>query len=166
MVKRYLNRLSTSFRRIREVDRLLLSDEKARRVVREIHPEICFWALAGIPMKYRKKRHEGYFERIAVMGTHPSFRRKGDRGNPETTFHASLSPVTMQSMRWSRPLQLRQAPTLYKPCLLVLPKIHKDCRRKWFTLLSNPPPFDTLYPFAPYGLCSTQRFNTHQSLSR
>ena len=35
--------------KIRDVDKLLLSDteagDKARRIVREVHPELCFWAL-------------------------------------------------------------------------------------------------------------------------
>ena len=54
--------------KIREVDSLLCSDEKARRVVREVHPEICFWAFAGRPMRFNKKTLEGYRERIAVLG--------------------------------------------------------------------------------------------------
>lgn len=50
--------------KIREVDRLLLGNEKARRVVREIHPEICFWAFCGKAMKCSKKTQNGYCERI------------------------------------------------------------------------------------------------------
>ena len=53
--------------KIREVDELLRDDKMARCVVRETHPEICFWALAGRPMKFKKKKHEGYRERIAVL---------------------------------------------------------------------------------------------------
>ena len=53
--------------KIREVDKLLRGDKKARCVVREVHPEICFWALAGRPMKISKKKTEGYRERKAVL---------------------------------------------------------------------------------------------------
>lgn len=53
--------------KIREVDTLLSNDESARLKVREIHPEICFWALAGYPMEHSKKRREGLLERIQVL---------------------------------------------------------------------------------------------------
>jgi len=53
--------------KIREVDMLLSNDESARLKVREIHPEICFWALAGYPMEHSKKRREGLLERIQVL---------------------------------------------------------------------------------------------------
>ena len=61
-------------RKIREVDRLLRRSEKARRIVREIHPEICFWALAGgTPMGHSKKKGAGFDERLALLkGFHPS----------------------------------------------------------------------------------------------
>lgn len=54
--------------KIREVDELMNSCAKARRLVREVHPEICFWALSGRrPMFYRKKTREGYAERMALL---------------------------------------------------------------------------------------------------
>lgn len=54
--------------RCREVDRLLRDDAKARRIVREIHPEVCFWAFAGQrPMEHNKKTEEGFRERIALL---------------------------------------------------------------------------------------------------
>ena len=58
----------------REVDRLLRDDAKARRIVREVHPELCFWALAGgRPMQHGKKHDLGIQERIAVLRRiHPS----------------------------------------------------------------------------------------------
>ena len=63
--------------KIREADKLLRNDEKARRVVREVHPEICFWAFAGRPMKFSKKKKEGYAERLAVLeSVRPSARRE------------------------------------------------------------------------------------------
>lgn len=33
----------------------------------EVHPEASFWALAGRPMLYRKKRQQGYGERKALL---------------------------------------------------------------------------------------------------
>ena len=54
--------------KIREVDDLLQRCPDARRLIREVHPEICFWALAGqTPMAHGKKKREGFFERIAVL---------------------------------------------------------------------------------------------------
>lgn len=53
--------------KIEEVDRLLRDSAKARRLVREVHPEVCFWALAGRPMKYSKKTSAGFKERQEVL---------------------------------------------------------------------------------------------------
>ena len=54
--------------KIRAVDALLRRDAKARRLVREIHPEVCFWALNGCkPMKHSKKKKAGFRERLDVL---------------------------------------------------------------------------------------------------
>jgi predicted RNase H-like nuclease len=54
--------------RIRQVDELLLGDEAARARFREVHPELCFWALAGgRPMRYPKRTEQGYLERANVL---------------------------------------------------------------------------------------------------
>ena len=54
--------------KIREVDDLLCNDGKARRCVRESHPEICFWALAGgRPMIHYKKTERGFAERLNLL---------------------------------------------------------------------------------------------------
>ena len=54
--------------KIREVDELLLGNAKGRRIVREVHPEICFWALAREkPMVHNKKKQQGINERIVVL---------------------------------------------------------------------------------------------------
>ena len=60
--------------KIKEVDSLLRTSRKARAIVREIHPEICFWALnGGKSMIYSKKKEEGRKERITVLNRfHPS----------------------------------------------------------------------------------------------
>ena len=53
--------------KIREVDELLASNEIARRSIRETHPEVCFWGLAGGPMEYPKKTREGFLERMRIL---------------------------------------------------------------------------------------------------
>ena len=54
--------------KIREVDNLLREDKKARRCMRESHPEICFWALAGgSPMVHYKKTDQGHEERLQFL---------------------------------------------------------------------------------------------------
>jgi len=54
--------------KIREVEALLSKDQSARLQIREIHPEICFWALSGRhPMQYSKKKQEGFFERERIL---------------------------------------------------------------------------------------------------
>lgn len=54
--------------KIREVDRLLrdASDEQSR--VREVHPEVCFWALNGREaMRESKKSRPGFESRLRVL---------------------------------------------------------------------------------------------------
>jgi predicted RNase H-like nuclease len=53
--------------KIREVDILLSNDESVGSRIREIHPEICFWALAGHSMKHSKKTKGGFSECIQVL---------------------------------------------------------------------------------------------------
>lgn len=54
--------------KIRAVDTLLRQDAKARRIVREVHPEVCFWGLNdGNPMQFNKKTQQGLAERIALL---------------------------------------------------------------------------------------------------
>lgn len=56
--------------KIKEVDQLLLNDKTARAHIKEIHPEMCFWALNGkIPMEYSKKEKDqkGIQERKSVL---------------------------------------------------------------------------------------------------
>jgi Uncharacterized conserved protein len=53
--------------KIREADALLSNDRSARSRIREIHPEICFWALSGHPMEHSKKKREGLLERTQVL---------------------------------------------------------------------------------------------------
>ena len=50
--------------KIVEVDRLLRNNKQAQRRIRESHPELSFWSLAGgFPMAYAKKRPQGISER-------------------------------------------------------------------------------------------------------
>lgn len=53
--------------KIREVDTLLRNSKIARSCIRETHPEVCFWAMAGRPMKHSKKTEEGFPERMRLL---------------------------------------------------------------------------------------------------
>ena len=55
--------------KIAEVDALLRSlNAGATPVVREVHPEVCFWMLNDErPMKFSKKRSTGVAERLSVL---------------------------------------------------------------------------------------------------
>lgn len=54
--------------KINEVDRLLLAARGQVQAIREVHPEVCFWALANQkPMKYSKTTVEGRKERLQVL---------------------------------------------------------------------------------------------------
>ena len=54
--------------KIKEVDRWLLENNKARQHVRESHPELCFWSLAGRRiMAHPKKSRQGFAERCAIL---------------------------------------------------------------------------------------------------
>ena len=53
--------------KIRAVDEALASNACARSAIREVHPEVCFWAWNGRqPMAYAKKTAEGLAERLAL----------------------------------------------------------------------------------------------------
>jgi predicted RNase H-like nuclease len=54
--------------KIKAIDDLLQRDAKLRGVLRECHPEICFWAFnARRPMVHNKKTPAGRDERMAVL---------------------------------------------------------------------------------------------------
>lgn len=54
--------------KIREVDDFLNENFSARLKIREIHPEVCFWALnGGKPMEFNKKEEYGLRERIEIL---------------------------------------------------------------------------------------------------
>jgi predicted RNase H-like nuclease len=54
--------------KIREIDALLCNNRALRGVLRESHPELCFWALNGNrAMQYNKKKRAGQQERLAVL---------------------------------------------------------------------------------------------------
>jgi len=55
--------------KIREVDQLMAASTRARGVVREVHPELCFYGLAGCQvMEYSKKSREGFQSRLELLG--------------------------------------------------------------------------------------------------
>ena len=63
--------------KIREVDSLLRASARARRAVREVHPEICFWALAGgSPMRHGKEDRTRFSRTAYLAGALPRVRRQ------------------------------------------------------------------------------------------
>jgi predicted RNase H-like nuclease len=55
------------YRKIRQADAALASSAPARRAIREVHPELSFWAWNGRrPMRWSKRRPEGLRERVAL----------------------------------------------------------------------------------------------------
>lgn len=57
--------------KIREWDTLLRANASARRVVREIHPEVSFAAMnAGVGLVAPKRSDEGHRQRVALLGEH------------------------------------------------------------------------------------------------
>ncbi|MCI0494385.1 DUF429 domain-containing protein [candidate division KSB1 bacterium] len=58
-------------KKIREVDELFAELKNATAKIRESHPEICFWALAGgKPMDFPKKSNQGIEERLQLLQNH------------------------------------------------------------------------------------------------
>ncbi len=54
--------------KIREVDDLLRSHPRARRMVLETHPEVLFWSLnGGKPMQHNKRTAKGFTERLRLL---------------------------------------------------------------------------------------------------
>jgi predicted RNase H-like nuclease len=54
--------------KIREVNECPAGHHGPLPVVREMHPEVCFWGLNGCqPLRHNKKTEEGYKERIALL---------------------------------------------------------------------------------------------------
>lgn len=56
--------------KIREVDKFLRAETSLRARVREVHPEICFYFMAGRrPMQFSKRRRAGRDERRSLLVT-------------------------------------------------------------------------------------------------
>lgn len=56
------------FPKINEVDKWLRHKKPANQQMRESHPELCFWALAGGgPMAHAKKSPQGFCERYSIL---------------------------------------------------------------------------------------------------
>ncbi len=74
------------FPEIAEVNRVMTPNLQKRVI--EVHPEVCFWALAGQrPMEYPKKRPEGFEERRnhlleALKGAYVPMRQEAGRVAP------------------------------------------------------------------------------------
>lgn len=58
---------------IREVDEFVRRDVGRQGIVREVHPELLFWALnGGRPLGHAKKRSQGIEERLGILDRHHS----------------------------------------------------------------------------------------------
>jgi predicted RNase H-like nuclease len=55
--------------KIKEVDSLIIESINARYKIKETHPEICFLAFKGKPMKYSKKIKSGFNERKELLNS-------------------------------------------------------------------------------------------------
>lgn len=71
--------------KIREVDALLAADPAARGRLREVHPELCFWAWnGGRPMAAPKRSRDGRRERLRLveswLGARVARRARGELG--------------------------------------------------------------------------------------
>lgn len=54
--------------KIREVDSFIRQNQEARARIREVHPELCFWAFNGRrPLTAPKRRNEGWQERLELL---------------------------------------------------------------------------------------------------
>jgi predicted RNase H-like nuclease len=53
--------------KIREVDQLLRAEAAFRKILREAHPELCLWGLAGGPMPDNKKTRDGFAQRMTIL---------------------------------------------------------------------------------------------------
>ncbi len=54
--------------KVRDVDLLMNADPRLQQRVREVHPEVCFWAWNGNrPMPFAKKTAEGFADRRALV---------------------------------------------------------------------------------------------------
>lgn len=57
--------------KIREVNDYLAGHQGPMPAVREMHPELCFWALNGCqPLHHNKKTEQGYRERLVLLSRH------------------------------------------------------------------------------------------------
>ena len=78
--------------KIREVDTFLLWSKDARAKIREIHPEVLFWALnEGRTMKHNKKTDDGVLERIAVIEQYSKLYAEILKGNERVNINLLLT---------------------------------------------------------------------------
>ena len=54
--------------KIKEVNEYLAANRNSSVVVREVHPELCFWSLNGrVAMQHAKKKRAGFDERLELL---------------------------------------------------------------------------------------------------
>jgi len=104
--------------KVRQADELLRSSSHARGVIRECHPEICFYGLAGgRAVLSKKKTAEGYAERIGLLEQEHSglaqlvekhvqrWREKASRDDVVDAFVAAWAAAGPESERRTLPPQ-------------------------------------------------------------
>lgn len=96
--------------KIRQIDDLLTTSERARSLVREAHPELCFWAFAGRPMTHRKKTSEGFQNAWSYLSmfypeVNPWWSLRC-HSTAERMLLATTSPMRSSSQRPPPPLKL------------------------------------------------------------
>jgi predicted RNase H-like nuclease len=53
--------------KIKEIDEFVRRNLDARSRIREVHPEVCFWAFNGAPMTHSKHEQDGFEERLGLL---------------------------------------------------------------------------------------------------
>ncbi|NHN43419.1 DUF429 domain-containing protein [Halorubellus sp. JP-L1] len=91
--------------RIREVDEVLRASDldATQDVVRESHPEVCFWALDDeAPMTYSKTGHPAaaHWERVGVLA---SVHANDPLHDDEDAFHDALATAGNELLGWDGP---------------------------------------------------------------
>ena len=126
--------------RIREVDGLLRGSESARRIVREVHPEICFWAFAGgRPMRRSKKTSAGFEERLAQLERSlPSVREDFRRIRPafrcrELADDDILDAMAAAITAWADPAALQTLPEKPPTDCCGLPMVMVYVKGDWWS---------------------------------
>lgn len=106
------------FPKVGEVDAVMTSELQSR--VFEVHPELCFWGLAGRPMQHNKRASEGYEERRGILTDVLSIelpersevKRLGLPIEPDDLLDAVAAAITAYRVRMGHAARLPEKPEL------------------------------------------------------